>query len=184
MAKSGLREKSDEDLMESYKMGDALAFEVLFERYSGMVLGFLSKKLKIAKDAQDLLQEVFLKLHRSRHQYDRKLPFAPWLFSIARSVWLDSVKKRQLEDVTEANVLENMVSLDQGLAAATSGVDLAALNQLPASQREAINLRVIDDATFEEIALKLSTSPENARQLVSRGLKKLRNVLGSKKESL
>lgn len=182
MAKNDLKEKSDEDLMEMYKVGDAIAFEVLFERHSGLVFGYLKKRLSKAKNAQDLLQEVFLKLHRSRHQYDRTLPFSPWLFSIARSVWLDCVKKKNIEYATEPEVIEDMVNPEQMMEAVTSGLDMEVLNQLPATQKEAVSLRVIDDATFDEIALKLSTSPENARKLVSRGLKKLRDILGPREE--
>lgn len=61
-------------------------------------------------------------------------------------------------------------------------LDISVLKELPVTQKEAVSLRVIDESTFEEIALKLSTSPENARQLVSRGLKKLKLLLSLKKE--
>lgn len=100
MKKETFKDKSDEDLMESYKMGEVVAFELLFERHSGKVLSYLSKRLQAPKEAQDLLQEVFFKLHRSRHQYNRTLPFSPWLFSITRSMWIDFLKKRRLEDAT------------------------------------------------------------------------------------
>lgn len=163
-------------------MGNTIAFEVLFERHSGRVLGYLSKRLKLPRDAKDLLQEVFFKLHRSRHLYNRTLPFSPWLFSVTRSIWLDFLKKRQLEDATEPQLLERMVPLTQDFAISESHSGIEILNQLPANQKEAISLRVYDDATFEEIAIKLSTSPENARQLVSRGLKRLKMLLGSRKE--
>ncbi len=187
--KRKLEEKSDEELMEVYKVDKdqlgAAAFEVLFKRHSGLVLGYLKKRLFASKDAQDLLQEVFFKLHRSRHHYDSTLPFSPWLFSITRSVWLDEIKKRRIEQVIEPEVIEKIASPDSKLQApeaTTVGLDLTVLRELPTTQKEAVSLRVIDEATFEEIALKLSTSPENARQLVSRGLKKLKNLLGSKRE--
>lgn len=182
MGKSDFADKSDEDLMEIYKMGNAMAFEILFERHSGRVLGYLSKRLKRPSDAKDLLQEAFFKLHRSRHLYNRTLPFSPWLFSVARSVWLDFLKKRQLEDATEPHLLDRMVPLAQDRATSESHSGIEILNHLPANQKEAISLRVYNEATFEEIAKKLSTSPENARQLVSRGLKRLKTLLGPKKE--
>jgi RNA polymerase sigma factor (sigma-70 family) len=182
MEKSDLADKSDEDLMEIYKMGNAIAFEILFERHSSRVLGYLSKRLKFPKEAQDLLQEVFFKLHRSRHLYNRTLPFSPWLFSITRSIWLDFLKKRQLEDATEQEQLERMAFTTQEFEISASNAGTEILSQLPSNQKEAVSLRVYDEATFEEIAIKLSTSPENARQLVSRGLKRLKMILGSRKE--
>lgn len=184
--KSKLEELTDEELMEIYKIDKdqlgAVAFEIIFKRYSGLVLGYLKKRLFISKDAQDLLQEVFFKLHRSRHQYDTTLPFSPWLFSITRSVWLDGIKKRRIDPVNYFEGIEKISSSGQILDAAIVGLDLTVLKELPLNQKEAVSLRVIDEATFEEIALKLSTSPENARQLVSRGLKKLKNLLSSIKE--
>ena len=70
MAKSDFKNKTDEELMETYKMGEVAAFDILFERHSGQVLGYLSRKLSSSKEAQDVLQDVFFKLHRSRHQYN------------------------------------------------------------------------------------------------------------------
>lgn len=186
MAASDLTDKSDEDLMELYKLGNSIAFDILFQRNAGPVLGYLRRRITKDKDAQDILQDVFLKLHRSKHQYDRTLPFSPWLFSIARSVWLDCLKKKNLEYVSESEVIENRINLieskESGFNIESPGMDLKVLNQLPEPQKVAVSLRVIDDATFDEIALKLSTSPDNARKLVSRGLKKLRDLLSAREK--
>jgi RNA polymerase sigma factor (sigma-70 family) len=174
-----LEAKSDEELMESYQLGNIEAFDLLFKRHSGRVLGFLSKRTGKMKVADDLLQEVFFKLHRSKHQYNMSLPFSPWLFSVTRSVLLDFAKKRNLEDLVEASDFDRISASDS--AAVNEERDLTgALSSLPPLQQQAVSLRVYDEETFEEIAIRLSTSPENARQLVSRGLKKLRDLLGRK----
>ncbi|MBK9324257.1 MAG: RNA polymerase sigma factor [Bdellovibrionaceae bacterium] len=182
MKKETFKDKSDEDLMESYKMGEVVAFELLFERHSGKVLSYLSKRLQAPKEAQDLLQEVFFKLHRSRHQYNRTLPFSPWLFSITRSMWIDFLKKRRLEDATDPEVVDKLVQVTSGLGSSELSFGKEILDHLPSNQKEAVGLRVYDEATFEEIALKLSTSPENARQLVSRGLKRLKQIWKAREE--
>lgn len=163
-----LQKKSDEDLMEMYQNGEAKAFEILYKRFSPQILGYLTKKSRSEKSAQDLAQEVFIKLHRSKHQYNLIYPFAPWLFSITRTVFLDYAKKRNLEDLVDQTDLENVSAPE---IAETKEVDLGAL---PKAQRQAVSMRVYEEATFEEIALKLSTSPENARQLFSRGMKNLK----------
>lgn len=186
MADSNLNEKSDEDLMEMYRLGNTFAFDILFQRHSGLVLGFLKKRQPNHKDVKDIFQDVFLKLHRSKHLYDKSLPFTPWLFSITRSVWLDSLKKKTKEFATESEIIEDKINYNNQMLSESSTVssrfDLNLLNQLPTSQKDAINLRVLNDETFDEIAIKLSTTPDNARQLVSRGLKKLRDLLGSGKK--
>lgn len=176
-----LQTKSDEELMESYQMGVTAAFDILFYRHSGRVLGFLSKRLLKKKDAEDLLQEVFFKLHRSKHQYNATLPFLPWLFSITRSVFLDSAKKRNLEDSVDVDDLDRIPSKEEPFDQHHKGSLTEVIGALPQTQQQAINLRVCDEETFEEIASRLSTTPQNARQLVSRGLKKMRAILGEKK---
>lgn len=175
---SDFKKKSDEELMQNYQSGNQLAFEVLFERHSGKVLGFLSKRLMKKREAEDLLQEVFFKLHRSKHLYNSTLPFSPWLFSITRSVLLDFAKKKNLEDPVDVNEFDKM-----GSTANSSEFELdleGLVSTLPATQSEALGLRIYDEKTFEEIAERLSTSPENARQLVSRGIKKIKLALGRK----
>jgi RNA polymerase sigma-70 factor (ECF subfamily) len=164
--------------MEAYQMGNQAAFTLLLDRHSGRVFGFLFKRTQNQGDAKDLLQETFFKLHRSRHLYNTTLPFLPWLFSITRSVLLDHYKKKKpLEDLVEP------VELDR-LAAPVFPQESQEnrLTLLTGMQREAVHLRVYDEATFEEIASKLSTSPDNARQLVSRGLKRLRKILSKDRE--
>jgi len=166
---------SDEDLMDSYVKDDSMAFEILYQRYAGQVVGYLTQKTRSPKSAQDLAQDVFLKLHRSRHQYNKMLPFAPWLFSIARSVFLDSVKKRSLEDVTENQVFEKLAA--PNLVNESVPVDLSVLSE---TQKTVVSLRVYDEATFDEIAQRLSTTPDNARQIFSRGIKTLKSAFGKR----
>lgn len=165
---------SDEELMDSYVKDDSMAFEILYRRYSSQVLGYLTQKTRSPKSAQDLTQNVFLKLHRSRHQYNKMLPFAPWLFSIARSVFLDSVKKRSLEDFTENQVFDKIASPSLN---DSDSVDLSALSE---TQKTVVSLRVYDEATFDEIAQRLSTTPANARQIFSRGIKTLKLAFGKR----
>lgn len=166
---------SDEDLMDSYVKDDSMAFEILYQRYASQVVGYLTQKTRSPKSAQDLAQEVFLKLHRSRHQYNKMLPFAPWLFSISRSVFLDSVKKRSLEDVTEDQVFDKIAA--PNLFNESAPVDLSVLSE---TQKTVVSLRVYDEATFDEIARRLSTTPENARQIFSRGMKTLKSAFGKR----
>lgn len=174
-----LKTKSDEELMESYKSGSIAAFDLLFDRHSPRVLGFLIKRLYQKKEAEDLLQEVFFKLHRSKHLYNEKLPFLPWMFSITRSVLLDHMKRKRIEDPVDLIELENIPS---NKAEPPKQDFDEILKLLPQQQRQAISFRIYDEETFEEIAVRLSTSPDNARQLFSRGIKRLRLIFGNKGE--
>ena len=165
-------EISDEDLMKNYVKDDAMAFEILYQRYAGKVLGYLIQKTRSKLIAQDLTQDVFLKLHRSRGLYNHDLDFAPWLFTITRSVFLDSVKKRSLEDLTEAKEFENIPAVVEPIKTSLD------LSRLPEMQKKVVSMRVYDEATFEEIAERLSTTPQNIRQIFSRAVKNLKTVFG------
>jgi RNA polymerase sigma-70 factor (ECF subfamily) len=97
-----LKEKTDEELMLAYQLGDENAFRELYTRHSERVFGFLRLKLHDEAKAHDVFQATFLKLHKSRSRYDSTLPFTPWLFTICRSELLDALKKekRSIEDAT------------------------------------------------------------------------------------
>lgn len=167
-----LQEMSDEDLMARYVKDDQMAFEILYHRHAGSVVGYLSKKTQSAKLAQDLAQEVFLKFHRSRHLYNSMLPLSPWLFSITRSVFLDFAKKKSFENPTSQEEFDKMS------APAQTEAETIDLSLLPDTQKQVVALRVYDEATFDEIASRLSTTPENARQIFSRAVKNLKSFLG------
>lgn len=168
--------KSDEELMLFYQSGSDRAFDIIYQRYGGRILGYLRKRTKSDGGAQDLMQEVFLKLHRSRSQYKANLPLAPWIFSVTRSVFLDSCKRVSKEESTTPEVLDAFESI-----AATSVNDRSELIELlEGPQRLAVSLRVFEEQAFEDIAKHLSTTPENARQVFSRGIRKLRSLVQGK----
>lgn len=155
--------------MVAYQLGEAEAFEILYDRYAPRVMGFLRARVK--GDAQDIFQATFLKLHRTRSRYDPSFPFLPWLFTICRSEMLDALKKRHR---AEEKLVDNVPEFPQ-MHTELPEVSLA---PLPAAQRAAVDLRYGSDLSFDEIAARLDTSPANARQLVSRALRLLRGIHG------
>lgn len=172
-----LTNKEDEDLMLLYQNGSVLAFNEIYNRHSCRIYSFLYKKTSKQIVAEELTQEVFLKLHRSKALYNRSLPFSPWLFSISRSVFLDFLKKKSLEQSTPPEDLNRIADQDMNsnLNISQLSIDLSALKILPDTQEKVVSMRIIDEATFNEIASKLNTTPENARQIFSRAIRKIRN---------
>ena len=173
MQLSGL---SDEDLMAKYQLGSEEAFAVLYTRHSSKVFSFVRKRVFDQEKASEIFQEVFVKMHRSKHLYNRTLPYLPWLFSISKSVVLDSMRSesRRIQELKgqdldaiapEEKAIENLFEIEPHLAL------------LPTSQKHALELRYLDEQTFEEIAEVLKTSPINARKLISRGLKRLKELI-------
>lgn len=167
--------------MELYKKNSQEAFDMLYKRYVNRIVSYLRKRSLSDKEVSDLVQEVFLKLHRSREQYSQMLPLAPWIFSITRSVFLDSVKKKKVEVATPLEVFESVASneaiAEELMINKTNQneklTDL--LSGLTETQRQVIGMRIFDEATFDEISSRLSTSPENVRQIFSRTIRKLKS---------
>ncbi len=159
---------SDEELMRAYQGGDSAAFEILFLRHRARVFGFLLKKLKVRSEAEDVFQATFMKLHSSRKHYDPSFKFTPWLFTICQSVLKDHyrTRNRNLEDANEELIKKTPANRSDDLS-----ISFETLDQ---NQKAAIEMRYLEDLSFDEIANKLHTSPSNARQLVSRAIRKIR----------
>lgn len=166
--------------MTLYQGGNYAAFECLYQRHSGRVFEYLRAKVS-PQGARDLLQEVFLKVHRARMQYSSQYPFLPWLFTISRNAVVDFYRSSEMKNsrltTSSEHVLDQLAAKSSD-SLTTSIHDLASvLGSLPETQKRAIELRYLSDWSFEKIAEEMKTSPENSRQIVSRGIKKIRSLL-------
>lgn len=166
------------ELMILYQGNDIEAFTCLYDKYKSLVYGYLYKRVNKRTEVDEIFQDVFLKLHYSRSRYKSELPFEPWLFAVLRNSLIDYYRKKKkeyhnvpldgLEMTPSALQFEDNHNLD-GLLPKDA--------DLSKSQRQAIELRYGKDFSFEEIAHRLETSSSNARQLVSRALKRLRKFI-------
>lgn len=167
----------DERLMEMFQNGSYPAFEALFQRHSSKVLNYLAKKTT-AQRAQDLTQEVFIKLLRTKNQYKTEYPFLPWLFTLTRNLFLDDHKKSETKLEKKSindDVLQNFSHTEDSNESNFLNSELEKiLATLPSPQKEVIHLRYLQDWSFEQIATHLSLNEENVRQILSRGLRKLK----------
>jgi len=121
---------------------------------------------------------VFAKLHQGCNKYRPEIPFLPWLFTLCRNVLVDHLRKKQTyrQHVTTS---EEMVAaaVDRRGYAPLSNEFAAYLAGLSAGQRQALELRYVQDLSFVEIAERLQTSAGNARQIVSRAVRTLRKFM-------
>jgi RNA polymerase sigma-70 factor (ECF subfamily) len=161
---------TDEECMIAYQAGDIKGFNELYGRYSGRVYAYLLQRVKSADQASDLLQAVFLKLHLTRARYLARYPFVAWLFTLSRTVFLDHLRScaaRGVQIPFQPGVHDPVLEPPTQ----SEALDLSALN---AEQREIVRLRFEEDLAFDEIARRLELSPANARQRLSRAIKRLR----------
>jgi RNA polymerase sigma-70 factor (ECF subfamily) len=166
---------------------DPDAFRAFYDRHARRIHGYLARRTGHADAAFDLTAETFARawLTRERFRDEADGSAAPWLFGIARNVLLMSVRRGTLEQRATARlgVLERLDTPYQGAEVvphagwAHDADEL--LDGLPAGQREAVRMRVLDDLGYDEVAARLATTPQAARVRVHRGLSALRAHLSS-----
>ncbi len=169
-----LQNLSDESLLLKLAEGEVKALDILYLRHSGRVLAYSLKRGLSKEQAEDVLQIVFMQLHRKKHLYDPQHAALAWLFVITRSE-LKDYRNRELKDFTEWS---DSLSQNEG---STPIIDVrdeasALLRELRPREQEVMKLRYLDELEYEEIAAVLKESESNIRQIVSRSLRMLRGL--------
>lgn len=176
MPKGRPTELTDEQLMKLYQSGDEEAFKTLYDRHSSKVFGFLKSRIRNDQKVSEIYQEVFIKVHKSKNLYNDTLPLLPWIFTITRTVMIDELRKEKNVTFVSAENLDSIpaIEIEQPENFFEAAEKLALL---PKTQKVAIEMRYLNDQTFEQIAERLKVSPTNARQIISRGVKRLRELI-------
>jgi RNA polymerase sigma-70 factor (ECF subfamily) len=130
-----------------------------------------------ATQAEDAVQEAFIRLIRCRDQYDESKPFLPWFYTILRNVCRDM----QRQEGRRRRILE---TLSQHICAETVATESMEkedlLSVLPSGEQEVLRLRILHDFRFREIAAALGISEAAAKKRAQRGLRRLRNHVQSR----
>lgn len=166
--------QSDEQLMKLYQNADEAAFKELYSRHSSKIYGFIQSRVRNKEKVAEIYQEVFIKIHKSKLLYKNSLPLLPWIFTVTKTVLIDELRKDKNLIQVDSEILENMPALSEPEKLHADTTDM--LNQLPDVQKKALELRFINEQTFEQIAESLNIKPINARQIISRGIKRLREL--------
>lgn len=164
------------ELMQGYQAGAMEAFERLYATLSPALLGYLRSLTREPARAQDLLQEAFLQVHRSRHVYRPDLPVRPWVYAIARNVWLMDVRTRSRRPAASDELPELPVPPEVSSLADRQAVRRA-LGRLLPDRREALLLHHVWGFSFQEIGQMLGIRPDAAKIRSSRGMADLRKLL-------
>ena len=179
-------EASDEQLMVAYASGDTAAFSELFRRYCPPLLRLLRIQLNRQDDARDLLQQTFLHLHRSRHDFDPDAPFRPWLWTIALNVKRQHLRqrKRRPEAALEERSAES-ASTEGNYAEQLELVRSvrSALQSLPDQQRDVIVLHWLKGLGFIAVAAEVQASVSAVKVRAHRGYELLRATFGASRGS-
>jgi RNA polymerase sigma factor (sigma-70 family) len=171
-------ERSDAELIRDAAV-DAAAFGELYERHVRAVFGWFERRLAWA--AADLTAETFARawLRRSRFRDDRGGSALPWLLGIAANVLRESARRDRIETRARERLgLPLELASDEGFAGVEARLSprralAGAFERLPRGERQALELRVLDELSYGEIGKRLSIRPTAARLRVSRALRRL-----------
>lgn len=162
--------------------GESAAFDAIYDRYRARVFAFVARLSGDRIRAEDLMQETFVRLALKARQLDPDTRLRPWLFTVARNLWLDQ-RRRALVDFDRLRDLALWPS-----ARVDSPFHLAEANEtqqrlekalanLPAKCREAVLLVAVEGFEPNEAAVILNLKPEALRKRLSRGRAMLKKVL-------
>ncbi|HTU60675.1 MAG TPA: RNA polymerase sigma factor [Polyangiales bacterium] len=166
--------------MNAYARGDERAFRPLFQAYAPKLRAYFVWKGLRWQDADDLVQQTFLRVHRARESYREGEPVRAWFFAIARNQRLDHCRRQrrrpeQLCDLDAQPCAEP--SCDNALRSERLRALAGALEQLPCEQRALINQRFMEERSWTEIATHAGTLPGTLRVRAHRVCTQLRGLL-------
>jgi RNA polymerase sigma-70 factor (ECF subfamily) len=182
----------DAALMLRVKQGDCDAFEELVEKYKQPVMNMVYRTLPDATEAEDLAQHVFLQVFKSAHRYEVSAKFTTWLFTIARNLCLNEIRRRSRhpadsldetfadnddQPIRQAEDLRTFSPPDSLLHGELEEKIEEALAELPEKQRTAILMCRGDEFSYEDIAEVLECSVSATKSLIHRGRETLKQKL-------
>lgn len=177
-------------MLEAQK-GDTPSFEALLRKYFGRIYNFIYRYLGSRESAEDLTQEVFIRVYKSLPAYKPEAKFQTWLYVIARNLSLNELRNTQ----NKAFSLDNTMMTEDGEvkaqfadpAAADPFEDLAnkesvqlikqALDSLPENQKAAVILQRFEGLSYDQIAVALGCSTQAIKSLLNRAKETLRDKL-------
>jgi RNA polymerase sigma-70 factor (ECF subfamily) len=170
-------EVSDEKLMARYVGGDAAAFETLFARYEPRAYAFFLRRAGSAERAQDLYQELFLRIHRARDAYDPRRPFAPWLFQIAHRLLVDDLRRayRSREVPLDPRDLRSSAASAESVENELRRI----LGSLTVEEGYVLVSSKVHGLDYRELAAQLGKSVDAVKKMASRSMQRLRALHGA-----
>ncbi len=176
------------DLMAKIGGGDVEAFAQLVEMHQHVVVGTVAKMLGDPNDAEDVAQQVFVRIWKSAPRYQPRAKFTTWMFTITRNLVFNELRRRQRKQSVSLEQREEEFHAPEP-ASSAPGPDEEALQQeleraidaaigkLPEKQRLAVILRRYDELPYEEIGEILGMSLSAVKSLLFRARGQLKEEL-------
>lgn len=163
-------------LMIAAQAGDQEAYRALLEGLQPLVRAYVKRRLRDEEAVADVCQDILLTMHRVRHTFEPGRAFEPWFYSIARSRFIDHLRRRKRRGDLETSSDESPELLAEEQPVGWDRF-LELLEQLPASQREAFSMLKIDGLSVEDAAARAGVSPAALKVRAHRAYGALRRAL-------
>lgn len=177
----------ERNLIQAAQAGDEHAFEQLVRRYEHSVANIIYLTFGGVADAEDMTQEVFIKVYRALPKFKQQSSFYSWIYRITINLCIDEMRKRKLrrmvslrpffEDEDDEVPSTTVTAFTKLEDAERKRVILKALGQLPPTYRIVLALRDYEDMTYSDIAKILNISNESVKSRIFRARELMRELL-------
>jgi RNA polymerase sigma-70 factor, ECF subfamily len=184
---AGLEDRELRNILKRAQAGEKEAFATLYEEYFTPIYRYLYFRLANKEEADDLVQDVFVKAFATFHRFStNSLSPLPYFYTIARNSLIDYYRKKRperMEEEEEFTIVSESGSIEEEVILEEAGEVLTeSLALMPESEREILTLKFISGLTNPEVSQITGKNEAAIRQLQSRGLRRLREIFLKKYE--
>lgn len=187
-AKTSVSEPSDEQLIKRFQEGDLYAFEMIVHKYKNQLTNFVYNFLGNRIDAEDVVQETFLRVYKNKHRYKQIAKFSTWIYTIASNLAKTELrrrKRRKLFSISQLgfedkdyDIPDSAFSPEKVIEEDFKGREIRAeINKLPEKFREVVVLRDVQEFSYEEISRILHIPIGTVKSRANRGRLRLQKQL-------
>ena len=170
----------DQSYISGLRRRDSQVYEVVFKKYYPLLVVFVVRHIGDEDVAKDIVQDIFFKLFERGHSLPDNFQLKSWFYRVARNAAVDYLRHLQVEDKYKFLMAEGMINIpdiDEEIDEQVYAKVNLAIESLPEQCRLIIKLNVLEGKKYQEIAEELGITINTIRTQVSRGYKKLREIL-------
>lgn len=194
MDKYTATQKHEDDLIiiRSVLSGDSSQFALLWQKYNKQIFASVLKIVRSIDDADDIVQDTFLKAFNALHSYNQTFPFPAWLYKIASNTCIDYFRRKRIRPISIENINRDGGDIYDIISDKSTPIDvniinnetkeelLKAVEQLPLRYKLCIQLRHFEELSYEEISIKMNLPLGTVKITLFRARKMLLNMLSNK----
>ncbi|MFH1129660.1 MAG: RNA polymerase sigma factor [Patescibacteria group bacterium] len=173
-------ERNDDNLIKEYLDGDEKSFEILVQQYLKLIYNFVYRKINNVAEAEDITQEIFLKVWRNIKKFDQDKKFKSWIFTIAKNTAIDWLRKKKSLPFSAFDDEHGNNSLINKLIGKNNIIEnnLAyALEELSPDYQKIISMHHDHAFSFKEIAETIGESINTTKSRYRRAIVKLKQII-------